>query len=284
MEVRIGYTAKCSYKLKGMPQYSRRTILAATDIVGSWGHQAITRFLLEHALENGVGDGPCAARGTNLATYLLANPDALDQDGGNLTDTIVTVIVEGAMRQCIHGYPEAFDYNRFQLTYAGLNRGLERDGFTVEDGTLRRALPGALNLPEADDEVHALLNRYNFAVSRGHLDQGIAAHARGDWAAANGQFRPFIESLFDSIAERLNAGAPALPGTGYPRQVWLNQRNPPFFIAALNEWNDQGTGFINGFYRRLHPAGAHPGLSDEDDSTFRLHMVLLVSRVLLRRI
>jgi hypothetical protein len=38
------------------------------------------------------------------------------------------------------------------------------------------------------------------------------------------------------------------------------------------------TGFNEGFFRRVQPAGAHPGLSDEGDSTFRLHPVLLVFR------
>jgi len=153
----------------------------------------------------------------------------------------------------------------------------------LADGTLRRALPIELDLPKADDEVHVLLERYGFAVPKGHLDQGIAAHARGDWAAANGQFRPFMESLFDVIAERLAQGIP-LPVPGAQRRIWLANRNPSFFFAELNEWDGQGKGFIEAFFRRLHPAGAHPGLSDEDDSTFRLHIVLLVARNLLRRL
>jgi hypothetical protein len=51
----------------------------------------------------------------------------------------------------------------------------------------------------------------------------------------------------------------------------------------LNEWDDDGKGFINGLVKRLHPQGPHPGLSDEDDSTFRLHVVLLTATLLLRR-
>lgn len=267
-----------------MPQFSRRTILAATDLVGNWGHTSINRFFLEHGLENAIANGSCATRGNNLAAYLLQNPNGQDQDGGNLTDTIVNHLVNGAIENSKSGYPREFNYGDFQTAYSVLNRGLERDGFTVEDGTVRRALPQALDLPAADDEVHVLLNRYNFATSRGHLDQAIAAHARGDWAAANGQFRSFVESLFDSIAEHLNAGAPNLPPAGNQRRQWLANRNPPFFSAALNEWDGQGHGFIEGFFRRLHPAGAHPGLSDEEDSTFRLHLVLLVARTLLRRV
>src|SRR4029453_15397166 len=208
-----------------MPQFSRRTILAAGDVVASWSHAAITRFLLEQDLEGSVETGSCAVRGMNLARYLTAHPDYPDQDGRNLTDTVVTQIIGRAI-EGTQNYRREFQYNDFQRLYEGLHRALERDGFTVEDGTLRRTLPQAFDLPAADDEVHVLLDRFAFATSRGHLDQAIGAHARGDWAAANGQFRSFIESLFDSIAERLNAGAPGLPGTGYPRQQWLAHRNP----------------------------------------------------------
>lgn len=34
----------------------------------------------------------------------------------------------------------------------------------------------------------------------------------------------------------------------------------------------------------LHPEGSHPGLSDIDDSTFRLHLVLLVTANILKRV
>jgi hypothetical protein len=267
-----------------MPQFSRRTILAATDIMANWSHNSIDRFLLEYGLENAVQAGSRADKANNLARYLLQHPDSQNEDGGNLTDTVVTEVVNGAIENSMSGYPRQFNIGDFQIAYPSLHRGLERDGFTVDDGTLRRALPRALDLPAADDEVHALLDQFGFGVSRGHLDQGIAAHARGDWAAANAQFRSFTESLFDSIAEHLNAGVPGLPPAGHQRRQWLANRVPPFFLSALNEWTGQGTGFIEGFFRRLHPAGAHPGLSDEEDSTFRLHVVLLVARAMLRRL
>jgi hypothetical protein len=99
---------------------------------------------------------------------------------------------------------------------------------------------------------------------------------RGDWAAANAQFRAFIESLFDDIARHLSC--PTTMATSGQRRTWLAQTNPPFFITSLNDWDFNGVGFMESFFRRLHPQGAHPGLSDEDDSTFRLHLVLLVSQ------
>jgi hypothetical protein len=47
----------------------------------------------------------------------------------------------------------------------------------------------------------------------------IAAHIRGDWAAANAQFRTFIESLFDEIAR--HSGCPAAKATNGLRRTWL---------------------------------------------------------------
>ena len=254
------------------------------DILPSWNsHAQVDRFALEHGVEEVVVGSSLAAKALALSRHLIQNPERRNEDGRNLTDVVVEQLVAHAIERSTHGHPREFHHETFQQNFEALDRGLARDGFTVEGGELRRALPQVLDLLAAEDEVHLLLDRYRFAVSTGHVNQGIAAHARGDWAAANAQFRAFIESLFDSIAEHLAAGTP-LPPPGNQRRVWLANRNPPFFQASLNEWDGQGHGFIEGFFRRLHPAGAHPGLSDEEDSTFRLHLVLLVGQHLLRRV
>ena len=103
----------------------------------------------------------------------------------------------------------------------------------------------------------------------------------GHWASANSQIRSFLEGLLDAIAEKIDPSAAALP-SGQARRTKLAKHN--FLSRELNEWSDQGFGFINGLVKRLHPHGSHPGLSDEDDSTFRLHTVLLTTRLLLVRL
>jgi hypothetical protein len=265
-----------------MAQFSRRTIAAAADYMAEWFHTEINRFVLEHGLEETIEAGSRADRAIAMARHLIRNPDALNEDGNNLSDAVVTDLILRAASRCYAGYPASFDLENFEFRFAGIRRGLERDGFMIDDGTLRPMLPQAIDLPAADSEVHVLLDRYAFAISRGHLDQGISAHARGEWAGANAQFRVFIESLFDAIAARLANGIVA--PTGGQSRIWLANRTPSFFVANLNEWTGNGQGFIEGFIRRLHPEGAHPGLSDEEDSTFRLHLVLLVGRLLLRRV
>ena len=93
-----------------------------------------------------------ANRANALGRHLIANPDALSEDGESLTDSVVGRLVENAVRASTDGYPREFSFDVFRQNYPGLHRGLERDGFTVEDGQLRRALPEALDLPQADDE------------------------------------------------------------------------------------------------------------------------------------
>lgn len=105
-------------------------------------------------------------------------------------------------------------------------------------------------------------------------------HVRCDWAAANSQVRTFLDALLDEIAVKLDPEAANLK-SGQPRRTKLAAIG--FLSRELNEWDDRGLGFINGLIQRLHPMGSHPGLSDGDDSAFRLHIVLITGRLMLAR-
>jgi len=166
-----------------MAQYSRKTILAATDLLENAGHSRITRFLFEHELEGRVLGASMRDRATGVSRYLLEDPERLNEDGENLTDAVINDLIAELVQRYVR-YGE-FNYEDFSTHNESLNRGLARDGFTVEGGKLRRTLPSQIDLPRADDEVHAFLDRFGFGVPKGHLDQAVAAHARGDWAAAN---------------------------------------------------------------------------------------------------
>ncbi len=171
-----------------------------------------------------------------------------------------------------------------------LVRALALDGFVIqwngnpgmgEVPILRAALPDEVDLPATDDEVHQLLNHFGFAVSKGHLDQAIEAHTRGDWAAANSQTRTFMESLFDGIASHIDSAA-AAAGSSENRRAMLARSG--FLSEPRNEWTQDGKNYINGLFKMLHTEGSHPGLSDEDRSTFRLHLALVTARTFLRRL
>lgn len=171
---------------------------------------------------------------------------------------------------------------------AAFLRGLALDGYVVSwieatrSPLLRSALPGEVDLPAADDETHQLLKHYAFNVPLGHLDQAIAAHTRGDWAAANSQIRSFLEGLLDDIALRIDPQKAAQLPTSENRRALLADRG--FLSKDRNEWTPEGKSYINGLFKMLHTDGSHPGLSDDDHSTFRLHLGLITGRTLLRRL
>jgi hypothetical protein len=139
-----------------------------------------------------------------------------------------------------------------------------------------------LQLPETDDQVHQLLKVLQFETPHGHLDQAIEAHTRGDWAAANGQLRTFIESLFDDIAFSVRPEEAQRRPTSENRRALLAEIG--FLATDRNEWTRDGKNYINGLFKMLHTEGSHPGLSDEDHCTFRLHVVLVTARTFLRRL
>ena len=181
--------------------------------------------------------GSKQTRAVAVGAYLLQETGRLTEDGRDLVDVIVGESIVRAINTCTSS--GRFRYEKFERAYPTLHRGLKRDGFTVEDGHLRRALPVALNLPQADDEVHTLLDGYGFATAQGHLDQAIEAHTRGHWAAANSQLRSFVEGLLNEIAEELNGGVSALPSKGNPRRQWLAQLEPTFLYQCVERMDGE---------------------------------------------
>ena len=260
-----------------MAQFSRTTLYEAymvlTSAIQYHGdfEDLMYGWELDHFAEQSAG--AIHVRLRQVFRHLKDNPDAKHNDR-----FLIDLFVEEALRRRARWTGEA---GQGEV----LLRSIERDGFTIgEDGILRRMLPEALDLPVADDEVHVLLDRHQFGTPRGHLDQGIRAHSDSQWAAANGQFRTFLESLFDEIALRLDARNAPATRTGETRRQLLANLPTPFLSRQLNEWSDDGKNFVNGTFKRLNPQGSHPGLSDEEDSTFRLHLVLLTARLFLRRL
>ena len=168
---------------------------------------------------------------------------------------------------------------------ARFERALARDGYsltwTAEGGAvLRPALPVELEA-KTDDEVHHLLTAHGFATARGHLDQALNAHVRGDWAAANAQLRTFTESLVDEIANSLRPNE-AQGLTPENQRALLGRIG--FFSKERKEWTGDGKNYVNGLCKMLHTEGSHSGLSDMEHSTFRLHLVMLTARTFLRRL
>ncbi|QCJ40830.1 hypothetical protein FAY30_02295 [Bacillus sp. S3] len=89
-----------------------------------------------------------------------------------------------------------------------------------------------------------------------------------------------MEELLNKIAEKITGNTFT---SSQNAKIALSKCNPPIFYKQLNEWLDNGQGYFETFWKRLHPQGSHPGLSDEDDSIFRLNLVQISTLEILRR-
>lgn len=263
------------------PRFSRQTVVAAIGVLERLTQARLSRFLYELGPDFSGLAGDESISLTKRLNKLIGvydqRPERTVEGGDTLQDVIVekaAALVQGDVMSWGDDAPQwVSDQREFC-------RRLGMDGFVVTDGSLRRSLPEDVNLPVAQDELDRLLVKHSFVVPAGHLRQALEAHADGNWASANSQIRSFFDGLLDEIAERIDPAAKTLP-SGQARRQQLAAQG--FLSRDLNEWADNGLGFVNGLVKRLHPHGAHPGLSDQDDCTFRLHTVLLTARLFLSR-
>lgn len=262
--------------------FTRPTLVAAVELLEQHSQARFNQMVLRLGLEDEVPSSTtisvankCAVLGRIVVQRAETVVETLD---GSMT------LGEAVIRQAAQLAQPESDHP-LQTAFA---RGVARDGYVLvwdENGrnpSLRAALPQEIQLPQTDDEVHELLRQFQFATPLGHLDQAIEAHTRGDWAAANGQLRTFLESLFDDIARNVRPQEAAQRPSSENRRALLADIG--FLAPDRNEWTTDGKNYINGLFKMLHTEGSHPGLSDEDHSTFRLHVVLVTARTFLRRL
>lgn len=262
--------------MENEPQFTRKTILVASDLIADHPamstHWAFGDFILclgaDDAVPTDRSEGFLGDKWHRLKKHLVAHRSARTPDDEFMWNAVVRKAAS---------LPGSYE----DMTFV---RALARDGFSVtEQGEIRRMLPDIGDIPAADNEVHALLEELGLTVTKGHLEHAIDLHGRGEWEPANGELRKVIENIFDEAARKLDPVHAAAQKTSENRRQLLADLDPPFLIEGLGEWGNGGKNFVNGVFKRLHP-GAHAGMSEDDDCTFRLHLVLVVARLFLRRL
>lgn len=130
-----------------------------------------------------------------------------------------------------------------------------------------------------------LLDNFDFSIAKEHLSLGRRGLQDRNWSSANGQFRNFMEALFIGICKKILPNIECKNSATAIRELGKTA-TPPFFSAELNETEYTGckNPFVVGLWTRLHPQGSHPGLSDEDDATFRFHITVVFAYYLLNRL
>jgi hypothetical protein len=248
--------------------FSRKTLIETVNALNFQTHDEVERFGIEFDLESAISGSSIKQKETSIVKYLISNPEEIGPNGSKL----VIEIIEYSLKK--HKEP----YSSSQW-YRELIHSLDRDGFEITENGLRKKLPAEFPIVEQENQLISLLEKFDFIIAKGHYEQAVAAHARGAWAAANAQLRTFVEEFFNKTQSIV---CPGQYSTSNERKIAL--ANAGFFIKDYNEYLFNGTGFVEGFWKRLHTEGSHPGLSEQSDSTFRLHLVILVVHHFLMRL
>lgn len=281
-----------------MTGFNRLTIVAAVEVIADFkAHSDMNVLEVQWDIEKYASTSSKAARIASWAKI------ATELDPQVMTETGKMKFSRAVVELAI----QAPDSSHRAPSWRKFAAGLKFDGFEIvkdrvadpsgrqsifSDGpaeieilALRRMLPDdlpGLDFREAESEVVAILKKYGLTVAQGHLDQATSSFQRGEWAAANSQLRSFFEGYLNQIAVEL--GYTGSDDTKLKRD-FLGNLEPPFLLASYNEWNanNQKPQYVQGLWSRMHPEGSHPGLSEEEDATFRLQITLVTARLFLRR-
>lgn len=283
-----------------MMNFNRLTIVAAVEVIAGFkAHSDMQILEVQWDIEHYVSTSSKSARiasWSKVATSL--DPTVMTETGKmKLSRAFVELAVqapenvksEHSWRRFVAGLRfDGFEIVSDSIPDQSGRQSIFDDGpRVIEVAVLRRMLPDnlpGLDLRDAESEVDNLLRKHKLTVAAGHLEQAVSAFQRGDWAAANAQLRTFYQDLLDRIAVKL--GCDEVEPDFKKRDYLASERSGPFLLAQYNEWeNDRGKpAFVLGLWARLHPQGSHPGLSEEDDCTFRLQVTLITARLFLRRL
>ncbi|MEJ5020230.1 hypothetical protein WH297_10840 [Ochrobactrum vermis] len=278
-----------------MTEFNRMTVVAAAEVLGDFkSHNDMEVLEVQWDIVGKCNSSSKSGRVANLARIAIEDGLEVFTEAGRMP--LARALIEAALR----APPKALKTDAWTKLVAGLRF----DGFEVDEEVeteevlrpwqrpsesttrvLRRMMPEdlpGLDFREAENEVELLLTRHGFSVAQGHLRQAVSAFSRGEWSSANGALRNFYESYLNEIAVALGYNG---SGDGKAKRDFLGTTQPPFLFDDYNEWNanNQKPQYVQGLMSRMHPHGGHPGLSEEEDATFRLQISLVTARLFLRR-
>lgn len=279
-----------------MSDFNRMTIVAAAEVISTfYSHADMEVLEVQWGISGRCNASSKSARIASWSRLACDEELAVTSEAGRVP--LDRALIETAITA-----PEARRDSDF---WKKLTAGLRFDGFEVVETeitvasqtpweskatrkvtTLARMLPNdipGLDFREAESEVISLLNRSGFTTAKGHLKQALSAFQRGEWSSANGELRNFYESYLNEIA--VDLGYTGGDDSKARRDFLGAGLQPPFLLADYNEWNanNQKPQYVQGLMSRMHPHGGHPGLSEEEDATFRLQITLITARLFLRR-
>lgn len=173
---------------------SRKTILTLVDALHFQTHDQVERFCVEFEIEHIVANLPyISKKETAISKYIIANEEAKGPMGSILVVEVIEYLLKNS--------------NRYGERFSEFEHHLNKDGYLLTENSVRASLPTQIPLVENEDRLVEILKKRGFDTALGHYEQAVAAHGRGEWAAANAQLRSFVEEFFNKIHALINAGS-----------------------------------------------------------------------------
>lgn len=282
-----------------MSEFNRMTVVAAAEIIeGMKTQAAFTALALQWGVEERCGTGSVQSKANAMARVAInQNPTVHTLNGLQPLERAMIELAIGTDENVRRGKHDAWlrlvaglRFDGFELVEKQVPAPSGRESLFGGDRLVKvleltRMLPAdvpGLDFREAESEIVQLLDRHAFTVAKGHLSQALSAFQRGEWSSANGELRNFYESYLNEMATGLGYMG---SGDSKSKRDYLGGLQPPFLLSDYNEWhsNNQKPQFVQGLMSRMHLHGGHPGLSEEEDATFRLQISLVTARLFLRR-
>ncbi len=275
---------------KSTPSISCGAIVSACGILEETikTNANLESFLLEYGLSNSVpAAGSIHRTCLNLKKFAVQNPIVVVRTDYGEKTLAELLIGEAIRRGGRNGATEQWNKLERYLNLDGfallknVKRWMKNDKVTITGFTT--ALPNFVELPESGSEVDILLHRYDFSVAQRHLASAKENITQADWEAANSQCRTFLEALTDAIADKLYSSEAANRASGLQKRQLLAEQG--FLSRDKHEFGDgDKQTFLPGLVKLLHSDGAHPGVSTQHDAMFRLQLVVVTARWLLKRL
>ncbi len=242
-------------------RFSRRTLASLAKVISKYNaHSDIDVLAYEFGKED-------AAVGSSKIARCVSFIKAVEKDcEDECDDQVIIDIIEKILNLL----------NEWQFENSGIVSGLmaslQIDGFHFSNGILMPTTPEPASLGPILSQLEKDLSSRELKIAARHYSQACENLAAGNFEAANGQIRSFMENLFITFCDKVSGKKFKDAGAALQHLKQIDK-------IDASEWNN-----FRGFWDSCQSNGPHHGLSNNEEAIFRVHMATAIARYLLHKL